>query len=88
LKKSMMSTQDTTREIEKRQIEILRGMGSEGRLRAAMELSQMSRNLLLEGVRRRHPEYDERQIRLETIRLTLPRELFLYAYPEADDILP
>ena len=83
-----MNMQDTTRQTEKIQIEILRRIGPEGRLRAAMELSQMSRQLLSEGVRRRHPEYDERQIRLETIRLTLPRELYLSAYPEAGDILP
>jgi hypothetical protein len=79
---------DTAREAEKKQIEILRRMGPEGRLRAAIELSRTSRKLLLEGVQRRHPHYDERQLRLETIRLTLPKELFHTAYPEADEKLP
>jgi hypothetical protein len=45
-------------------------------------------SILREGVRRRHPEYDERQIRLAVIRLALPEDLFLEAYPEAKDILP
>lgn len=79
---------DTARDAEKKQIEILRQMGPERRLAAAVELSRISRKLLAEGVHRRKPEYDERQIRLETIRLTLPKELFLAAYPEAGENLP
>jgi hypothetical protein len=80
--------QDTTRDAERKQIEILRRMGPEGRLRAAIELSRSSRRLLWEGVQRRHPDYDERQIRFETIRLTLPKDLFRAAYPEAGEALP
>jgi len=79
--------EDTARDAEKKQIAILRRLGPEGRLRAAIELSRTSRSLLLEGVHRRHPDYDERQIRLEAIRLTLPEELFRAAYPEAGEIL-
>ena len=79
---------DTAKDAEKKQIEILRRMGPEGRLRAAIELSRTSRKVLSEGVRRRHPDYDERQTRLETIRLTLPKELFRAAYPEAGENLP
>jgi len=79
---------DTVRDAEKKQIEILRRMGPEGRLRAAMELTRTSRKLLLEGVHKRHPDYDERQIRLEIIRLTLPEELFRAAYPEAGENRP
>ena len=41
---------DTARDAEEKQIEILRRMGPEGRLRAAMELTRISRKLLLEGV--------------------------------------
>jgi hypothetical protein len=79
---------DTARDAEKKQIEILRRMGPEGRLHAVSELSRISRKLLLEGVRRRHPDYDERQIRLEIIHLTLPKELFHAACPEAGEKLP
>jgi hypothetical protein len=79
---------DTARDAEKKQIEILRRMGPEGRLGAAIELARTSRKVLWEGVRRRHPDYDESQIRLETIRLTLPKQLFRAAYPEAGENLP
>jgi hypothetical protein len=78
---------DTARDAERKQIEILIRMGPEGRLRAAIELSRISRKLLREGVQKRHPDYDERQIRLETIRLILPEELFRAAYPNTDERL-
>jgi len=74
---------DAARDAEKKQIEILRRMGPEARLHAAIELTRTSRKLLFEGAHRRHPDYNERQIRLETIRLTLAEELFRAPYPEA-----
>ncbi len=43
---------------------------------------------MAEGVRKRHPDYDDRQVRLAVIRLMLPEELFLKAYPDAGEIRP
>lgn len=83
-----MSPLDTSIEAERVQLEALRRMGPEGRLRTAIQLSQMSRALLLEGVCRRHPGYNEQQIRLKTISLILPAELFRATYPESQNILP
>lgn len=80
--------QDTSRDAEKKQIEVLRCMGSENRLRAAVELSRISRKLLREGVQKRHPEYTEPQVFLETIRLTLPEELFRTAYLQPSENRP
>lgn len=79
---------DTTLEAERVQLEVFRHMGPEKRLQASVALSRTCRKLLIEGVRRRHPEYDERRIRLAVIRLMLPEKLFLAAFPEARDILP
>jgi hypothetical protein len=79
---------DTTRQAEEVQLEIFKRMGPEKRLQAGIALSQLCRKLLLEGVRMRHPEYDERQSNLAVIRLMLPEDLFLAAYPEARDIRP
>ncbi len=78
---------DTAIDAERKQIETFRRMGPEARLRAAIELSRVSRKLLREGVQKRHPDYDEIQISLETIRLILPVELFHAAYPGADERL-
>ena len=83
-----MTLTDTSKDAERVQLEVLRRMGPEGRLQAGIELTRMSRLLLAEGIRRRHPDYDDDQIRLATIRLTLPADLFHAAYPEAGSLLP
>ena len=79
---------DTSADAEKIQIEIFQRMGPEKRLQAAASLSQTCRSLLTAGVRKRHPEYNEEQVRLAVIRCLLPEDLFLRAYPDARDILP
>jgi hypothetical protein len=79
---------DTSPEVERIQNEIFRKMAPERRLQLAIELTQTSRKLLATGVRQRHPEYDEAQVRLAVIRLTIPEKLFLAAYPHAKDIVP
>jgi hypothetical protein len=86
--KAIMRPSDTSRSAETIQIETLRRMGAARRLQAGIDLSQSSRRLLLEGVRKRHPEYSEREANLAVIRLTLPADLFLTAYPEAESVLP
>jgi hypothetical protein len=63
-------------------------MGPEGRLRASIDLARTSRALLLEGLRKRHPEFDEHQVKMAYLQLVLPRDLFLAAYPEAQDVPP
>ena len=79
---------DTSEAAASLQIQVLRRMGPERRLQAAIDLCRSSRVLLLEGVNRRHPEYNARQAELAVIRLTLPANLFLAAYPESEGILP
>lgn len=79
---------DTSLEVERIQIEIFRKMTPARRLQLAIELTQTSRKLLATGVRYRHPEYDEEQVRLAVIRLTIPEPLFLSAYPHAKEIVP
>ncbi len=83
-----MKALDTTIEAEKIQIEIFRKMKAEQRLKMAISLTQTDRKLLMAGVRKRHPEYNENQIRLAVIRLTLGANLFSTVYPETKDILP
>ncbi len=79
---------DTSPEAEKVQIEVFRRMGPEKRLQSAALLSDACRTLLAERVRKRHPDYDEEQVRLAVIRCWLPEDLFLQACPGARDILP
>ncbi len=79
---------DTSPEMERMQIEIYRKMSPARRLQVAMELTQLSRKLMAAGVRLRHPEYNEEQVRLAAIRLTISEKLFLAAYPHAREIVP
>jgi len=79
---------DTTEEAERVQIEVFRKMSPGKRLQAASALYRMARSLMETGVRMRHPDYNDEQIRLAVIRLTLPEELFLAAYPHARDNTP
>jgi len=79
---------DTSFDAEKVQIEIFRHMSPQKRLRSAALLSETCRTLLAEGIRKRHPNYDEKQVSLAVIRCLLPEDLFLQAYPKAKDILP
>ena len=79
---------DTSSDAEKAQIEIFRRMNPEKRLESAALLSETCRTLIAEGIRKRHPNYSEEQVRLAVIRCLLPESLFLQAYPMALDILP
>jgi len=79
---------DTSPNAEKIQIEIFRRMEPEGRLQSAALLSETCRTLLAEGIRKRHPTYNEEQVRLALIRCLLQEDLFLRAYPGARDIMP
>jgi hypothetical protein len=79
---------DTSPEAERVQIEIFRKMTPERRLRVAAELRQLVRKSLAEGVRMRHPDYNEEQVYLAVTRLTIPEKLFLKVYPQAKNILP
>jgi hypothetical protein len=79
---------DTSEETSSIQIEVYRRMTPGARLRLGLELTEMSRRLLVDGIRRRHPEYDEEQTRLASIRLWLGPELFRNAYPEMRELDP
>jgi len=58
---------DTTPEADARYHELLRRMPPERRLEAAMRLSQAVRELAVAGIRQRHPEAGEHELR---VRLT------------------
>ncbi len=79
---------DTSPGMGRIRIECLCRKSAAARLQLALKLTRTSRRLLAMGVRRRYPEHDDEQVRLAVIRLTLPKELFLAAYPRAKDLRP
>jgi hypothetical protein len=75
---------DTTREAALVQYEVFRRMPASRRLELVCEMSNALRRLVAEGVRSRHPEYSEKQVKLAVSRLTLGEELFRKVYPGVD----
>lgn len=74
---------DTTPDAHRVQIEALRRMGPEGRLRLMFEACANLRALAATGVRLRHPDYTEEQIRLAVTRLMAGEEAFTKLLPWA-----
>jgi len=72
---------DTSKEAFRKYFEVLRGLGMEGRARMAFELSNTMRAAVEAGVRQRHSEYDEEQVRWAVLRLMIGQKLFQQAFP-------
>ena len=79
---------DTAPEAAAAQIEAYRRMTPEARLRAALELTEMSRRLVADGIRARHPEYTPEQVRFAMLRVWLSPAVFRRAYPHAPELDP
>ena len=77
---------DTTIEAVRKQIEILRRMDPEARLKMAFELSDNLRNIVEAGVRERHSDYNEQQIKQEVLRLMIGDRLYLEVFGEKTEI--
>ena len=75
---------DTSLEAARVQWRILRQMPASKRLEIALSMGDSLRLLVAEGVRSRHPDYDEEQVRHAVIRLSLGEELFRKVYPDCD----
>jgi hypothetical protein len=58
---------DTSPAIAETQYQLYREIGPEGRGRIAAEMSDMLRELAIAGVRLRHPEFGEEQVRAEVL---------------------
>jgi hypothetical protein len=75
---------DTTSEAAQVQLRIYRAMPPSKRLQLALAMSDSLRQLVIAGVRSRHPEFTPEQVRLAVIRLTLGDELFDRAYRRSE----
>jgi hypothetical protein len=66
----MMPISDTKPEVEAMQIEIRRRMSIAERFRVAVELSDLCHELAKTGIKTRHPEWSEREVALELLRMS------------------
>ena len=60
---------DTPPQVRERQLALFRAMSAQRRLEMAFSLSQTTREMALEGLRRRRPSATERELTLELARL-------------------
>lgn len=77
---------DTTVEAVRKQFEILRRLGSEVRLKMAFEMSDNLRRIVEAGVRGRHPDYNEQQIKQGVLRLMIGERLYREAFGDKTKI--
>ena len=73
---------DTTPEAAWVQMQILGRMSFETRLTMTLEMSQGLREICAAGVRSRHPDFTDEQVKYAVIRLCIGPELFRKAYPD------
>jgi len=52
------------------------------------DAARMSRDLLAQGIRARHPEYSDDEVKWALIRVWIGRDLFLRAYPHCPQLAP
>ncbi|HMG42444.1 MAG TPA: hypothetical protein VK611_13985 [Acidimicrobiales bacterium] len=83
-----MRSADTSPEIYARQIEVYRSMSPERRLVIALELSEDVWTLAEHGIRTRHPNYDESQVRWALRKLRLGEATFRKVWPDAPLLAP
>lgn len=72
---------DTTDEADRIQFEVFRRMSAAEKVRRMSELTEAVRATFEAGIRKRHPQYTERDARLARIRWELGDELYRQAYP-------
>ena len=73
---------DTSPEAAQVQLEVWRSMSGEKRLRLALEWSSFIRRIAIDGCRVRHPDYDERQLKLAWLRKTMGDGPFFALFPD------
>ena len=64
-----MAVTDTTPRVAAIQLQLYRDAGPSRRAQIAVELSDAVRETALAGIRRRHPEYSDEQVRAEFLRI-------------------
>jgi len=83
-----VSLRDTTPDAAAVQTSIYRRMGPAQRCEMAASMSATARAVTLEGIRHRHPEYDEHQARWALFRLLVGDELYRRVWPQAPIVAP
>ncbi|MCC7083933.1 MAG: hypothetical protein IT427_02875 [Pirellulales bacterium] len=76
--------QDTTLEAFRVQCDIFSRLSSTERLRRTFDLIDFAERLSAAGIRQRHPDYTEEQVRMALARMRLGDEVFQQVYPRVE----
>jgi hypothetical protein len=80
----MIRSADTSKTAESKQVETLRRMGLSGRAELTFQLCDNLRNITKAGIRRRHPDYTDRQVTQAYLRLIIEPDLFKQIFPNCE----
>jgi hypothetical protein len=75
-----MIDRDTQADARAVQIAVLRRLGPSKRLELAMSMSDDARQMSIDGIQRRHPEYTEREAQLALFKHLWGTELFMHVW--------
>ena len=75
---------DTTLEAARVQFDVLRRLGTEGRVRLMFDLIENLQATLEAGIHLRHPDYTPEQVRWALVRLRLGELLFRQYFPDIE----
>jgi hypothetical protein len=84
----MVLFSDTDADAHAAQMGVYRRIGPAGRVRLAMRMSDEARELALEGIRRRHPDYVNDELHTALLVMFLGEELVQQAWPERKMVRP
>jgi hypothetical protein len=83
-----MIPHDTSPEAHEAQMQAYRRMGPEVRVRIGFRMSEDVREIAAQGIRSRHSEYTERQVRVALFRLLYGDELTRAVWPAEALVAP
>jgi hypothetical protein len=83
-----VSARDTTPDAAAVRALVYRRMSAEQRANIGAQMSEDARDIALEAIRHRHPDYTAEEARLALFRLVLGDELFMRVWPNAPLIAP
>jgi hypothetical protein len=70
----ILRPRDTSEEAWEVYLDILRKMTPEQRMMRAFRLTDTMRDVAMSGIRQRHPEYDDSQVRMALLGITMSKE--------------
>ena len=78
-----MRARDTNREAHEYQLRLYRSMSDEERASMALEMSDDVRRIAREGIRQRHPEYSDHDVKQALVALLYGAEAAAKVWPRA-----